>query len=310
MLTLTTANEQIATAAQFIGHYGDCNKFNEWYWCQLNGYAQDPCTAWCAAFQSYVAMLTGLPCNYSASAAAFGTQFPQVADVDVKPGDIVVFNWDGRTSLSWCDHVGLVEWSDINGTGYFGTIEGNTNNSDVARMTRYNWGSYFTAFFRPSYDGTSKPSKPSTSKPSTAKPSKPSTSGQPRYAAYAGGSWLPDMLGRKDTGGSSDNFAGELGKPITYLAIDGVGKYRVKTQANGWLPWVDKFDKSDFEYGCAGDGSPIIAIEIPNGKFKYAAHNMGGGWNSPMVGNKDTGGSSDTFAGDNVPIDAFWIQKA
>lgn len=301
---MPSAKEQIETAAQFIGHWGDCNKFNEWYWCQLNGYAQDPCTAWCAAFQSYVAMLTGLPCSYSASAAAFGTQFPQVADSDVKPGDIVVFNWDGRTNLGWCDHVGLVEWSDINGSGYFGTIEGNTGNSDVARCTRYNWGSYFTAFFRPTYDGGGSAPKPEPSKPS--KPSK----GEPRYAAYANGAWLSDMVGRKDTGGSGDDYAGMIGSPIAYLAIQGVGKYRVKTQASGWLPWVDSFDKGDFENGCAGDGSPIIAIEVPNSSYKYAAHNMGGGWNSPMVGNEDTGGSGDTFAGDNVPIDAFWIQRA
>lgn len=119
--------------------------------------------------------------------------------------------------------------------------------------------------------------------------------------------WLDTMVGTCDTGGSGDDYGGVIGDAMTYIAIKGVGKYRVCTQANGWLPWVDKYDPGDLEYGCAGDGSAIIALEIPNEKVRYALHNLGGLWNDDMIGNKDTGGSSDYFAGTMVPADAARI---
>lgn len=154
--------EHLATCARHLGYHGSYNAFNRWYWCELHGYANDPGTAWCAAFQSYCAAEDGIPATPSASAAAFGTQFPRVSDESVRPGDIVVFNWDGRSSLSWADHVGIVEWSDINGTGYFGTIEGNVDNA-VKRITRNNNASYFTAFFRPTYSTPLAPTRKETS---------------------------------------------------------------------------------------------------------------------------------------------------
>ena len=134
-----------------------------------------------------------------------------------------------------------------------------------------------------------------------------------RYRAStdpSGREWLPDMIGRYDTGGSSDTFAGELGEPLRWIAIQGVGKYRVCTQASGWLPWVKKFDPADLENGCAGDGSPIIALEIPSADVRYALHDLGGGWNADMVGNRDTGGSSDTFAGSMRAADAVRVEWA
>lgn len=73
----------------------------------------------------------------------------------MQPGDWVLFNWDGRQSWGWADHIGVVEWSDINGSGYFSTIEGNTGSGAegvIARCYRYNFGSYATKFFRPPYD--------------------------------------------------------------------------------------------------------------------------------------------------------------
>lgn len=156
---MTTAKKMIQVASKYIGVSGTDNIFNTWYW----GYhCYDENTyPWCAVFQSYVAKEASLKCNYSASAAGFANQFERIPvdkEHTVKPGDIVVFNWDGNTSTSWCHHVGLVEWSTIGADGKFGTIEGNTTNTPggkVARVTRTNWGSYFTAFFRPKYDKTS-----------------------------------------------------------------------------------------------------------------------------------------------------------
>lgn len=139
----------------------------------------------------------------------------------------------------------------------------------------------------------------------------PVPEGQPKYCVQVSNGWLPPMVGTYDTGGSSDDYAGIMGSDIAYLAIEGVGKYRVCTQASGWLPWVDAYDTSDYEYGCAGDGSPILAVEIPNPAIRYAVHINGGDWYPDMIGNYDVGGSSDIFAGDEVrAIDAIRIQKA
>lgn len=156
---MPTAKKMLQVAASYIGVNGDQNIFNKWYWVDYTKtYSHDPGTAWCACFQSYVAMKAGLKCSYSASAAGFATQFERIPvekENTVKPGDIVIFNWDGRTSTGWADHVGIVEWSTIGQDGLFGTIEGNTGNApegQVLRVTRTNWGGYFTAFYRPKYD--------------------------------------------------------------------------------------------------------------------------------------------------------------
>ena len=161
---MTTARKFLKVAASFIGTSGDYNIFNKWYWVDYtHAYNSDPGTAWCACFQSYIAMRTKLKCDYSASAAGFATQFeriPVAKEHTVKPGDIVIFNWDGRTDTGWADHVGVVEWSTIGQDGLFGTIEGNTGNGPegiVARVTRNNNSSYFTAFYRPKYDSEKKP---------------------------------------------------------------------------------------------------------------------------------------------------------
>ena len=176
---MTTAERYLKVAASFIGTAGDHNIFNKWYWVDYTKtYSNDPGTAWCACFQSYVAMKAGLKCNYSASAAGFATQFeriPVAKENTVKPGDIVIFNWDGRTDTGWADHVGVVEWSTIGSNGLFGTIEGNTGNGSegiVARVTRNNDSTYFTAFYRPKYDATASSSKnTSSSSTSTVKSS-------------------------------------------------------------------------------------------------------------------------------------------
>lgn len=140
------AENDIAVAASQIGHYGDYNKYNAWYWEPIYGY--DPGWAWCAVFQSWCTDQIGFECIHTASSAAFGTQFERV--YDPQRGDVVLFNWDGRSDQGWTDHVGLVEWVD-GSSGYFGTIEGNTGNGDVARCTRNMNAGYYVAFYRPQW---------------------------------------------------------------------------------------------------------------------------------------------------------------
>ena len=101
---------------------------------------------------------------------------------------------------------------------------------------------------------------------------------QPRYAVYASGyGWLTEMEGLKETDGGSDDYAGIIGSNCVYIGIDGVDKYRVYSQSNGWLPYVDHLDYKDEKNGMAGDGSAILALEIPNSTIKYQVHVKGSG---------------------------------
>jgi len=113
--------------------------------------------------------------------------------------------------------------------------------------------------------------------------------------------WQGDVIGKDDTTGEGDDFAGVLGKPLLYLAAENVGKYQVHVMGqpeNNWLPMVDHYDLSDEEYGMAGDGRPIDAVRILDPTVYYQTHNLGGDWNDVMRGEVDTGGSGDDFAGE------------
>ena len=66
---------------------------------------------------------------------------------------------------------------------------------------------------------------------------------------------------------------------------------------------------SDLNNGCAGDGSPIIAVQVDDSTCRYAVHTVTGGWLPDMVGNRDTGGSKDTFAGNGQKVDGFRARR-
>lgn len=145
------------------------------------------------------------------------------------------------------------------------------------------------------------------------------SSGDVRYRARVGGVWLDEMCNHTDTGGGGDDFAGLLGQPIEYLAIDMSGWYQAKTVDNGWLEAVSGYNTSDLENGCAGDGSPIIAVRCyyetpdPNSTgwlaIEYQAHTAESGWLDAMHDLTDTGGSGDDFAGNGGEwIDGFRAQ--
>ncbi len=304
---MATPQEFLERAASYIGIGGTDNIFNTWYW-GFHCYNPDD-YPWCACFQSYVGVHDlGMPFNASASAAGVAWQGTRVADEDARPGDWVLFNWDGRQDFSWADHIAVVEWSDIAGSGYFGTIDGNSGGGEgvVQRNTYYNWSSYGTAFFRPPYDGQGGGGY----EPSPA-PEPPSyDENQPYYNVFANGSWLGSMRGSVDLTGSGDDFGGLFGYPMQYIAIGDCGKYQVCSEASGWLPVVTGCDTNDFEYGCAGDGSAIFCVKIFDPNVHYQTHNLGGGWNDVMVGTYDTGGSGDDFAGQyGVPQDAIRIWR-
>ena len=116
------------------------------------------------------------------------------------------------------------------------------------------------------------------------------------------------MEGLRETDDGSDDYAGIFGINCTYLGVNGVGKYRVYSKKNGWLPYVEKFDYSDEEYGMAGDGSPIQAVEIPNSEIKYQVHTRQSSWLPEMKGKVSSDGSGEEYAGEmGENIDAIRV---
>lgn len=159
-------------------------------------------------------------------------------------------------------------------------------------------------------DGTNHEAPTVVETPVESKPSVEPSRSEIRYAVSNdpnGKYWLPDMIGWKDTGGSSDNYAGN-GSAIRWIAIDCPKGYQVKTD-NGWLDKVYKMDKNDLVNGCAGDGTPIHAIRIFDSSLQYAVANVGCSFLPNMVGIHDTGGSSDDFAGNGGIISKIRIKR-
>ncbi|MEG1827323.1 MAG: CHAP domain-containing protein [Gordonibacter sp.] len=110
----------------------------------------------CAMFVSWVKAkagsgCAGVPGAYCPSMLSIGKAKGRAVPVkEAQPGDVVYFDWEGD---GVSDHVGFVE---VNFGTYLQTIEGNTNNGQVARRTR----AYGTVcgVIRPDYDGADKPS--------------------------------------------------------------------------------------------------------------------------------------------------------
>ena len=119
--------------------------------------------------------------------------------------------------------------------------------------------------------------------------------------------WCDEMVGTWDSGYAGDDYAGIYGRPIRWLSCQ-APSYRVYTEDGGWLAPVDKYDPNDLVYGTAGDGSPILLLEISDPTIKYQVHTTAGEWLPWMIGNKDTAGSADDFAGNYTPIDAIRMQ--
>lgn len=129
------------------------------------------------------------------------------------------------------------------------------------------------------------------------------------YPHIANPQWQGEVVGLSDTTNAGDDYAGVFGHPMLYVAIEGVGTYQVHDNA-GWWPKVRKYDLDDEEDGMAGNGNAIDAVRIDDSTVCYQTHNLGGDWNDVMKGLKDTGGSSDDYAGEyGVAQDAIRIWR-
>ena len=111
------------------------------------------------------------------------------------------------------------------------------------------------------------------------------------------GCWQGEMVGKHDTTGTGDDFAGVYGLPLLMVAAD-VKKYQAHTLNGEWLEPVNAYDVEDEEYGMAGDYKPIDAFRIYDDDVWYQTHNLNGDWNEPMHGLYDTSGYDDDFAGE------------
>ena len=288
---MATAQNVLDLEASQIGIGGTNNIYNTWIW---GHECYDPNVyPWCAAFQSWCLSNAGLPINPSAAASGVFNQYPRVADEDVQPGDLVVFNWDGRQDTGWCDHIGMVEWFD-HSTGYFGTIEGNTGNSaegEVLRQTRYNYTNYFTAFSRPPYDGN--PYNP------VIPPQPDDPSGKLGVTIQA---WsqaqgiLPAVTDNADNAGD--------GSPMLYFSACPTGGV-LDVQANDLPVLQNPCNISDTENGAVGDGGWMKKLSM----FLWSPNNdqaifyrvmVNGYWLAWMKDHTDLGGSGDNYAGNGV----------
>ena len=276
---MASANDYISKAASYIGISGTDNIFNTWFW-------GHPCYdaniyPWCACFQSYVGVHDlQMPFDASASAAGVANQGVRVPDSEARKGDWVLFNWDGRQSFGWADHIGVVEWSDISGSGMFGTIEGNTGNApggEVARMTRNNNAGYATAFFRPPY--AADPPKPK------QVPGSPYNNVGLYYTAHVQTiGWCKQV--------HDGQVAGTVGYAARLEALkinppDGV-KLRVKVhiQNVGWKTYSNIVHGNSTIIGTTGKSQRIECIEIDvlenstGKKLEYRVHQQDYGWKS------------------------------
>ena len=126
-----------------------------------------------------------------------------------------------------------------------------------------------------------------------------------RYAVFSNNEWGVEMDGVNAADDSDADYAGVIGIPFTYITIGGVEKYRVFTRKHKWSKFFTEFNKSN----PAGDGSPILAIEIYDKDVVIGIHVKGGSWLSGKNGTFEGDTNTPTYAGIMTPIDAIWIDR-
>lgn len=125
---MTTAQNALDIARSHIGYREGRRNWNV-FATRVDGgvYQFQP---WCGVFVRDVLTRAGLPNEPSPVSTVAGAQGYQRAgrwvprNGDVRPGDLVFFDWKGSQYIPAVDHVGLVE--AVNSDGTITTIEGNT----------------------------------------------------------------------------------------------------------------------------------------------------------------------------------------
>ena len=167
---------------------------------------------------------------------------------DLEPGDVVL---NVGEHVEMCVYPGKFGGAHINEFGgVTGGEPGDQTGNEVSICDAYIYSGGWDWVLTPPDDGE-----------------QPEPTPQPEGVRYAvssdpnGREWHEEMVGTHDTGGSSDTWAGELGYPAYFIAANCKIRVMTKSSFPEWLPWVDKYDTSDTDYGCAGDGSEILLVQ-------------------------------------------------
>ena len=268
---MATAKQIIDKALSYVGTYDGGNNnviFNTHYYGKAVSGSAYP---WCCAFVWDIFRMCGAsdifnggePTAYCPTVLNWGKNSGlTVNKANGQYGDIVLFDWNGD---GVADHIGLI--ISKNADGSYTTVEGNTANSNysnggwVLKMIRYQW--QIIGIVRPKYNGTVSAVTTTQSMPNVY------------YQVYTDQSgWLPTVKNLED-------YAGEDGQ-----AIKGIRVF-----LNG--------DTLAVETHQLNNGS-IDKLTIYAGKrtVKYRVRVLGqSNYLDYMENKKDTGGSSDTYAG-------------
>jgi hypothetical protein len=158
---MTTAQRMLDWARSTLG-YVEGPRDNETIFGSFTGYNFQP---WCGSWVKtgfHDIGLKGEPSSvYTPSGAAAYKAAGRWIERNgpVQPGDVVFFDWNGSTSTSAVDHVGIVE--AINADGTITTIEGNTSPTNAGSQSngggvyrRRRPRSVIAGFGRPRYSAT------------------------------------------------------------------------------------------------------------------------------------------------------------
>lgn len=197
---------------------------------------------------------------------------------DLEPGDIVL---NVANHVEMCVAPGRFGGAHIDEHGNVsGGQAGDQTGNEVSLCNAYVYSDGWDWVLTPPADGGTA-QQTSTQQAST--PAK-QQSGGVRYAVSTdsnGSDWLDEMVGTRDTGGSSDTWAGELGQPIYFIAADCRIRAMTKGSFPDWLPWVSKYDKRDTDNGCAGDGTPVLLVQADGHAVNVHRH---GEWDGVVDG--------------------------
>ena len=279
---MPTAKQIIDKALSFVGTYDGGNNnvvFNtHFYGMSVSGSAYP----WCCAFVWDIFRMCGASqlfnggqkTAYCPTVLNWGRNSGLTVDKSQgKYGDIVLFDWNGD---GVADHIGLI--IKKNSDGSYTTVEGNTANGNFAnggwvlKMTRYQY--QIIGIIRPKYDTEGSISASASDRIIT----KPDI----YYQVYTKKSgWLPTVKNLED-------FAGEDGQPI-----------------QGVRAFVDGDTLAVQTHQLSDGNIDKLTVFAGNHTIRYRVRTVGStNYLDFMENNKDTGGSSDTFAGESgKPID-------
>lgn len=146
-----TVNQLLALAEQQLGNGGAkyWNWYRDHYAPTWGGYVDGNATPYCACFDTWLLDKTSTPCVFFPRAYAFDwreiAERDRVGKYDLKPGDMISFDWDD----DWRgDHVGVVksvqQWGCV-------TYEGNTG-SEMRVQERQRLWDVILFGIRPDYE--------------------------------------------------------------------------------------------------------------------------------------------------------------